>query len=301
VSAAAGIAPLTGVPVIPEQADLLTRPAVVVKIENSNQSRPQTGLELADVVIEELVEGGITRFLAVFHSQIPGEVGNVRSARNVDADLVPAFGAAMAFSGAAGPTLQRLTAAGILQRTHDHGHRGFYRAGHRRAPHNVYLRLADMVGDLATAGVGPPNVVPWIFDPAVPAGAPGREVIVPMSGRVTAGWHFDDAHGVYRRTHNGAPHTVTGELQIGAATVAVVQVRTHQGACCDASGTALTETTVVGEGPVFIFRNGVAFEGRWVKPTPGEQFQFYGPDDSPIPLQPGKVWIELSPNRPTFR
>jgi hypothetical protein len=289
------------VPVIPEQADLLTRPAVVVKIENSDRSRPQTGLELADVVVEELVEGGITRFLAIYQSQVPGEVGNVRSARNVDADVVPAFGATMAFSGGAGPTLQRLAAAGIEQRTHDQGHRSFYRAGHRRAPHNVYLRLADLVGELIGAGFGPPPAVPWAFDPAAPPGAPGREVVVPMSHRVTAGWHFDEAHGVYRRTHNGAPHTVTGEHQIGASTVVVVQVTTHAGACCDASGTALTETNVLGEGAVFVFRDGVAVEGRWVKPSAAEQFQFFDGAGAPIPLRPGKIWIELSPHRPTFR
>src|SRR5271165_5176465 len=78
------IAPLTGLPDPSGQS--LTRPALSIKIENTPQARPQTGLDMADVVYEEVTEAGITRFMAVFNSAVPPVVGPVRSARIMDPD-----------------------------------------------------------------------------------------------------------------------------------------------------------------------------------------------------------------------
>ena len=77
--------PLTGVPTDDPRLD---QPVVSVKIENTPSARPQAGLDRADVVFEEIVEGGVTRFAALFHSDLPAEVGPVRSARLVDVPLL---------------------------------------------------------------------------------------------------------------------------------------------------------------------------------------------------------------------
>jgi len=82
--------PFTGLPVDPE---VLERALLVVKIENSENARPQTGMDAADIVIEELVEGGITRFMVLFHSDLPAVAGPIRSARPVDVDLLSGLGA----------------------------------------------------------------------------------------------------------------------------------------------------------------------------------------------------------------
>src|SRR4051812_29309370 len=65
-AAPANVYPLTGLPIVdPAKA---ARPAVSIKIENEPPARPQSGLQEADVVYETLIEGGDTRFVAVFQS-----------------------------------------------------------------------------------------------------------------------------------------------------------------------------------------------------------------------------------------
>ncbi len=77
--------PLTGV----ETDDPLEdRPVVSVKIENTPSARPQAGLDRADIVFEQIVEGGVTRFTALFPSDLPEEVGPTRSGRLVDVPIL---------------------------------------------------------------------------------------------------------------------------------------------------------------------------------------------------------------------
>ena len=81
--------------------DAQWKPIVVVKVENNSLVRPQTGLESADLIFEELVEGGASRFAAVFQSNIPDEVGPVRSVRHVDVSLAAPIADVFVFSGGA--------------------------------------------------------------------------------------------------------------------------------------------------------------------------------------------------------
>ncbi len=126
--------PLTGV-AADEVAD---RPALAVKIENAPQARPQTGLEQADVVWEEVVEGGITRFVAVFHSQVPQSVGPVRSVRPMDPAIVAPLHGVLAYTGGQQPFIDAVGAAGVQSVVMDEGDDGFTTTRARRAPHNVY-------------------------------------------------------------------------------------------------------------------------------------------------------------------
>ena len=115
------------------------RPALAVKIENSGDARPQTGLDQADNVWEEVVEGGISRFVAVFHSQVPAEVGPIRSVRPMDPAIVAPMHGLIAFSGGQPRFVNALKAAGVQTISQDAGAAGFYRKkGVGPAPHNVY-------------------------------------------------------------------------------------------------------------------------------------------------------------------
>src|SRR5690606_10879008 len=133
--------PLTGVPVDDAEA----RPAVAVKVENTAMARPQTGLEEADVVWEEMVEGGITRFNAVFHSRLPEVVGPIRSVRPMDAGIAAPLGGPQVISGGQPLFLGSVQDAGVQLISHDAGHAGFFRSPDRRAPHNLYGRLAELL------------------------------------------------------------------------------------------------------------------------------------------------------------
>lgn len=145
-------APLTGTPLPPALLDVLARPVLAVKIDNARAARPQSGLDRADVVVTELVEGGLTRFLALYQSADAGVVGPVRSGRDLDALLLPAFHPLLAMSGAAGPTQAVLDAAGLPSFSEHRDPGAFSRSPARRAPHNFYADTAALRAAMVTGG-----------------------------------------------------------------------------------------------------------------------------------------------------
>ena len=132
------LSPLTGQVL---EGDAAARPVLAVKMDNSGASAPQVGLGSADLVAEELVEGGITRLAVFYQSRMPREVGPVRSMRATDIGIVQPLGAALVASGAAPQTNARLKDAGIT--TYVEGAAGFHRATDRTAPYNLFVDLHD--------------------------------------------------------------------------------------------------------------------------------------------------------------
>jgi hypothetical protein len=288
--------PFTG---LPSDADVLARPLVVVKIENSENARPQTGMDAADIVIEELVEGGITRFMVLFHSELPPVAGPVRSARPVDVDLLSGLGASgFAYSGA------RAEVEGLLGSTPSirvvEGVPGFFRDDARRAPHNLYVEPATILEVVQRRGARPLLDIGWTFDDVAPEGAlacpastpncpdPGAAVVVEMSRAFRSGWTYDAAAGVYRRDQNGRPFQTVGPDEIGAANVVILATRHYVGA----SGYDETDATTTGA-PAIVLRDGRRYEARWEKPTPSDLLRILTPDGRPFPLKPGATWIHL--------
>src|SRR5689334_5309041 len=130
----AALWPLTGEQVTGSTPD---RPVIVTKIDNTASSRPQLGLKKADLITEELVEGGMTRLAVFFYQQLPEVAGPVRSMRASDIGIVkPAHGVVVA-SGAAPPTIGRLKAANVPFFTE--GGPGYFREGSRHAPYNLMV------------------------------------------------------------------------------------------------------------------------------------------------------------------
>ncbi len=194
--------PLTGV----AAAEVPVRPALAVKIENSADARPQTGLDQADNVWEEVVEGGISRFVAVYHSQVPAEVGPIRSVRPMDPAIVGPMHGLIAFSGGQPIFVNALKAAGVQTISQDAGAAGFYRKkGVGPAPHNVY-GTPQTFWDQADAdhSAAPPAqfVIAKRADAAtaVVAGTPAGTVAVKLSGYAKPTWTWDAGSGAYLRS-----------------------------------------------------------------------------------------------------
>lgn len=298
-------APLTGVLVEDEVgAELAERPLLIAKIENSAAARPQAGLDRADVVIEELTEGGVTRFMTLFHSSLPEEAGPVRSARPVDAAVGSGFGRPVfAYSGARAEVQELLRGSPMVAL--EEGAPGFHRTSDRRAPHNLFIRPADVLAAGAERGAEPISAPGWAFAEEPPAGEvscpadapdcadPGAGVVVPMSHSARAGWTYDADAGVYRRDQNGEPSAVTGEGRIGAANVVVLATRHYQDGCCDSNGSPYTETDVVGEDVALYWRDGERYEGTWRKAGPNDPLELLDAAGEPFPLKPGATWLHL--------
>ncbi len=165
------LAPLRGTEVGQDELD---RPALAAKIDNHRAARPQVGLERADLVFEELVEGGLTRYVAVWHSDVPDEIGPVRSIRPMDPDIVSPFEGLIAYSGGQPQFVRMMEEAPVVNVVHGAaGTEGlFSRTADKAAPHNVILRAADLVerhADLAA----PPMQFAYASDAAPVEAATG--------------------------------------------------------------------------------------------------------------------------------
>ena len=291
--------PLTGMLV----DDLPQRPALIVKVSNSPEARPQSGLAEADLVIEELTEGGITRFMAVFHSQLPEVAGPVRSARPVDVQLFSGFGRpGFAYSGARDEVRDLLSRAPAVLITE--GGPGFFRdrgahASHPFAPHNLFVEVEPALAGAAADGAQPLTDLGWAFNedpPSVPEGGEGSDgtsIEIAMSAAYRTSWSYDQPTGLYRRSQNGSAFEVAGGPRVGAANVVVLEVTHYIGA------SGYPETSVLGEGAAVVLRDGQRYPARWSKPSEIAPLRILDADGrEPFPLKPGPTWLHLPDHLP---
>jgi hypothetical protein len=290
--------PLTGVEVDAVPA----RPALAVKIENSVAARPQSGLNAADVVWEEVVEGGITRFVAVFHSNLPPDIGPIRSVRPMDAAITGPLKGLFAFSGGQAKYIDAIAATGAQVLSQGAGAGGFFRLDSRDAPHNVYANPADFLAQadpahqtaspagefaFATAGRQPT---------AVTAGAPAAVLDLKLSPSSYPNWTWSLPDNGWLRAEGEKPATGADGAQVRAANVVVLRVDIANTAARDAAGNPVPETKMVGGGQALIASGGSTIAATWSKASPSDPVILALPDGGPVELAPGNTWVELVPN-----
>jgi len=290
--------PLTGVSADEEPS----RPALAVKIENSREARPQTGLDQADLVWEEVVEGGITRYLAVFHSQAPAEIGPIRSVRPMDPAIAAPLHGLMAFSGGQAPFVQALRASGLQILSNDLGDAGFYRkTGVAPAPHNVYGTPARFWEQADGAHAAPPPAqfsVARSADraTAVTAGRPATSLDIVMSGYSHPAWTWDTGSGTWLRSEGSTPATVRSGARLSAANVVVLRVHLVDSGTIDPAGNPVPETVLEGTGEGTVVSGGHAVDVTWSKSAVGDPVGLTAADGTSVTLAPGVTWVELVPD-----
>lgn len=276
-------APLTG---LAGTADTAKRCAVSVKIGNTAEARPQYGLDQADVVYEEVVDGGITRLVAVFQSQAPDKVGTIRSVRPTDRTIVEPLRGVFAFSGGNPIEVGSINGAPVLQLDEDRAGDKMFRDPGGRAPNNLYARVDRMFG---ACGDGPPQ-------PLFTYRAPGAAVPGTPAGSVTVGyvapygvsWTWDPAQKTWQRSRFGSPDIEAGGKRVEATNVVVMSIPYQPGpAAADGAG------IIDGSGPVAVFTAGKVIRGTWSRPDRAKPAQLVAEDGSPIQLTPGTTWVEL--------
>ena len=286
-----GVAALTGEPA---NEIITNRSILAVKIDNYRLARPQWGLDEADAIIEENVEG-VTRFIALFHTRLPDEVGPVRSARTGDIDLLAAMNRPVfAYSGANdGVTawIESAAGSGILVDFTAQRRPCYSREPTRPGPHNLLLDPACAI-DVATEA-GPARPL-WSMDstwtvPDGVAAAPDGAFTVEMDG-VRVGWTWDSASDRYLRFQDEAEHLAVSGDHISAHNVVEVFSR-HVPSPADGRS---PHPITVGAGPVVVHRDGQAIQGTWERATSYDSFSFLdSATGEPIPLDTGTTFIEL--------
>ena len=277
------LSPLTGQELEGEAA---ARPVLAVKMDNSGASAPQVGLGSADLVTEELVEGGITRLAVFYQSLLPAEVGPVRSMRATDIGIVQPLGAALVASGAAPQTNARLKDAGIP--TYVEGAPGFHRVTDRAAPYNLFVDLQELADTLIPAE--PPQPYLPFGGEALPKGVPAKSLTASFSGSSSTSFSYSGGH--YEHTDGNAAQ---GD-RFTPDTVLVLRVKVGDAGYRDPAGNPVPESKLVGSGPAMVFSGGRLVRAEWVKPQLDSGLALEV-DGKPLQLPPGRVWVELVPLR----
>jgi len=279
--------PLTGLEV-EKGHSALDRPVLVAKMDNTEASAPQQGLGAADLVVEELVEGGVTRLAAFYYSELPSDpIGPVRSMRASDIGIVAPADGTMVTSGAAGVTINRVKDAGIQY--YAEGGPGFFREDSRSAPYNLFTDL-DKVADAASDGEEerPEDYLPWGSADDLPKGQPARTVSADFGSHTTS-WAFQGGQYV-----NQNSFAAQGD-EFQADNVLVLRVEVGDAGYLDPAGNTVPETLFEkGEGEALLFHGGNLVRGTWSKDGVDSPIRL-STKQGELTVPAGHTWIELVP------
>lgn len=289
--AATELAPLRGTSVL---AGSLPFPSLAVKIDNHEAARPQYGLERTDLVYEELVEGGLTRYVAVWQSDIPDVVGPVRSIRPMDPDIIGPLGGLVAYSGGQQKFMDLMTATSVFNAAFDSDETGlFSRTDEREAPHNVVLQAKALVAlhdDL------PAPAQQFAYAATVPEssaavdGTPVTTVASRFSDSNWPDWTWDTPSLSYLRSQEGAPDLDAGGVQLRATNVLVLRV------AIDDTYLNVPKTTMIGSGEAWASTGGRTLHALWSKAARDAPIRLTDDNGVTIRLAAGNTWIELVPS-----
>lgn len=278
---------LTGLPVDPS---VNQRTVTGVMIENSTDARPQSGLGQAGVVFEAIAEGGITRFLALYQDTAPDNVGPIRSARPYYELWALGFDAGYAHVGGSPEALADIKTWNVRDLDQFANSGSYHRISSRAAPHNVYTSIAALNQLEVSKGYTTSKYTGFARKPKeAPSKQPNASKInLALSGPLyNVHYDYNATSNSYDRSEAGAVHTdANTNTQIGPKVV-IALVMPYS---LEADGYH-SEYSTIGDGPVYVFQDGMVTSGRWHKAGPTSQFVFTDGSGKPIKLNPGQTWL----------
>ena len=279
------IAPLSGMPNPGGAA--LTRPALTVKIENTPDARPLWGVNHADVVYEEIVNGGITRLAAIFNSVAPARVGPVRSVRPTDVGIVTPIGGIFAYSGGAQYAINAIKKAPVTLVDETIGGAGMFRDNTRVAPNNLYL-IAPRIFQFHGTPVPPPPLFTYRSSTTTLSGPEVKQFTVhlPSIYPVTFAWNATTSS--WDRSIFGAPDITGTGVRLSPQNVIVMWINYAGGV-----GTMSSVGQLVGSGKADVFQDGKEIVGTWSRSALNQPTVYKDLAGQVIPMTPGQTWVVL--------
>ena len=288
--------PINGLPV--EDAELLDRRLIAVKIDNHSNARPQSGIDQADAIVEIPVEG-ITRFIALFHHTDATYLGPVRSGRPTDGKFLNPLGAVFAISGGQDWVLSGIRNQGV--QIIGEVRPAMFRIGSRSAPHNLYTdttALRALADDRGYANDPPPEL--FVFGDLPANAAAADEIDMNFGNGFVVTWSYDSASGKYLRSFNGNPAELIseeGEATPLTADTLVVMLARRFIEQAPAGATSVPAVDTVGEGVAYVFAGGKVIEGTWSRETSDDLIAFDDDQGEPLPVPPGFIWMSIVPSQ----
>ncbi len=298
-SAPKNISPLTGLP-FANTADA-SRPVIMAKIDNAPQAWPQSGLLHSDVIYEEMVEGGYTRYMAVFQSKDASVLGPIRSVRASDADIASPLQGFFAYSGGIPAFVADIRNSGITDVGANVLGGAYYRLSTRLAPHNLYTSTTTLYADANKAGLHA-KLPPKLFEfrktgsPFAAAGAqPISSFNVDISGNANDVWTWNSSGGYWTRSTNGVLQKNPQGVPENATNVIVEFVNYTNTGFIDPAGNPVPQAHSVGSGQAIFLSGGEEATGTWSKASEHAVTTYADSSGQPIKLAPGRTWIEFAP------
>jgi len=285
------LAPLTGQVVA---IGALTAPALSAKVDNHPAARPQVGLERTDLVFEELVEGGMTRYVAVWHSDVPAEIGPIRSIRPMDPDIISPLGGIVAYSGGQYRFVELMKATEVYNAIH--GQRDtadfMFRTRGKPGPHDVLVRAPELIAQHLDR-VAP--VQQFSFAPdlagssAMREGVPVETIALRFGAASAPSWTWDAGASRWARSQDGSADLDPSGVPYRAVNVIVLRVPVTV-------SQQIPKTELIGEGEAWISAGGKTVHATWSKGSRTDTIRLVDDTGTVIRLAPGNTWIELVPH-----
>ncbi|MBB5632745.1 hypothetical protein BKA04_000968 [Cryobacterium mesophilum] len=284
------IAPLRGTTV---PAGSLDHASIAAKIDNHWDARPQVGLETTDIVFEELVEGGITRYVAIWQSEIPELLGPVRSIRPMDPDIVSPFGGIICYSGGQQRFVNLMRQTPVYNAIHGQAdtESTFFRTNTKSAPHNVLVRAQKLLGQHTTIAA-PQQQFAYSLDGESSSAAKDGVTVTTMKYRFSSSywgsWKWDAARQLWLRIQQDKVDKDSTGKQLTAANVVALRVNV-------VNDRGVPKTLLSGKGKAWISSGGAMIEGTWSKSSPTSPIRLVDTNGVTIRLAAGNTWFELIP------
>ena len=278
-------------------------PILVVKIDDTTQAHPQIGLEDADIVYIEQVEGGLTRLAAVFSSVIPQRIGPVRSARISDLEILSQFGrVAFAYSGAQKKLLPVIAAANLQDLGAQRQSPTIFTTDLNRAqPYAMVLRADLLMQKILDNNylIDSSKNIGFKFGELQEGGAPTEKVVMHWpAATYSAGWSQKESRWLL--SHNNSVDVAESGVVLGPSTLVIQMVSITPSEYSDKFGGVTPYSQTVGEGRAYVLRDGQRFATTWKRPSAESGTTFTFADGATVNFDPGQIWIALTDREPDF-
>lgn len=284
--------PLTGIATrrAPDHA------ALAVKIDNVDGARPQTAVDRADIVYEEMVEGRLTRLVAVFHSDVPPVVGPIRSVRTTDFHVLDQLGTPLLAASGANPGVLALVqgadrAGSLVNVNAVRVGSAYFRSSAKRAPHNLFAWVTTLYQAAGGRGGLPPQLFTYRRPGVGPSGGRASAGVDISFGLADIGFRWSATARAWLRTQNGSAHVMADGTRLAPENVVVLQVP-YGVSSVDAQS---PEAHTVGSGPAWVLTGGRVIAGTWSRARSTDPIALTDGDGDPIALTRGQTFVELAP------